>query len=513
MSIFFKLTLARPLLIIIDGLDECDSSGLFLKFIEDFHVFSGSVRVLVLSRSTQSLSTAFEKLSKIIQVRHHPLKHIQEDLRKYVSEEIGTILGDKEFKNAITTELIRKADGNFLWATLVITEVLQCHTQEAVFEALEDVPEELEPLYERMDSTSAKSCRPANRGMGKTILLWIACSRYHLNLLDLAEALKPEYANILNLKYKISRVCGEFVIVDGKGVVSMVHSSARDCLLQNPNLNFHIPREISHQVLFTKCLTALIHASPRIQKGQMKSQAFLLYASTSWPFHLEQAAEISDQNSLLLLARFFENSAVLSWVYLLSVARQLRVLVQASKKMANFLKTIDRLDEGRSPLTHRLRGKELLLSWSLDLIRLVGKFGSHLNDQPKLIFKLVVPLCPQDSMLFKQFSTRNGSAISLSGLSNNSWDDCLAKFAVHDSKAPLQIKRANRYFAILLSDGTTLLYHASTCEDARRFHHGERVLAWCFNQTGDRSVTCGLTKTTVWVTATGQQPFPSANSR
>ncbi len=511
-STFFKLSLARALLIIIDGLDECDSSGLFLKFLEDFHAFSGSVRILILSRSTQTLSSGFEKLSKRLQVHHHPLENMKEDLRMYVEEEMATMHGDEEFKRAIATEIVRKADGIFLWANFVLTEVLRCHTQDAVLEALEDVPEELESLYERMDSTLAKSCRPSDRAMGKTILTWIACSRHPLNLLNLAEALQPEYANILDLKYTISRVCGEFVVVDSKGVVSMVHSSARDCLLQNSSLHYHISRESSHQLIFARCVTALINASPRIQAGQIKSQAFLLYASTSWPFHLEQSSEVSDQNSLLLLARFFQSSPVLSWAYLLSVAGQLRVLVQASRKMASFLKKIDRLDEGRSPLTHRLREKEHLALWNIDLIRLVGKFGSHLNDQPKLIFKLVAPFCPQDSMVFKQFSTRSsGSSISVSGLSNTSWDDCLAKFTVHDSKTPLQIQCANRYFAILLSDGTVVLYHASTCEDARRFHHGERVMTWCFNLVGDRLVTCGLTQTIVWVTATGQQLFSFAN--
>lgn len=439
---------------------------------------------------------------------------MKEDLRMYVEEEMATMHGDEEFKYEIATQLVRKADANFLWANLVLTEVLGCHTQDAVLEALEDVPEELEPLYERMDSTLAKSCRPSDRAMGKTILIWIACSRHPLNLLDLAEALQPEYANILDLKYTISRVCGEFVVVDSKGVVSMVHSSARDCLFRNSKLNYHISRESSHHLIFTKCVTALINASPRIQAGQMKSQAFLLYTSTSWLFHLELGSEFSDQSSLLLLARFFRSSAVLGWVYLLSVAGQLRVRVQASRKMASFLKKIDRLDEARSPLTHRLREKEDLALWNIDLIRLVGKFDPHLSDHPKLIFRLVAPFCPQDSMIFKQFSTRSAApSVLLSGLSNTSWDDCLAKFAVHASKAPLQIQCANRCFAILLSDGTVSLYHASTCEDARRFQHGERVLAWCFNHLGDRLVTSGLTKTIVWVTATGQQLFSCGNPR
>ena len=512
-STLFQVSLDRPMLIIIDGLDECDSSSLLLKFLEDMNTFSGPLRILVLSRNTQALSLGFEKLSKKLSIHYHTLDNLKEDLRAYVEEEMATMHGDEDFKNNIAKELVRKADGNFLWATFVLSEVLQCHTEDAVLEALEEIPEELELLYERMDSTLAKSCRKSDQAMGKIILTWVACSRYPLSLLDLAEALRPEYANVLDMRYTISRVCGEFVIIDGKGIVSMVHSSARDCLFQNHNLNYHISHAASNHYIFEKCLTALVNASPRIQAGQLKSQAFLLYASTSWPYHLEQALDVSDQSSLLLLARFFQSTAVLSWLYLLSVASQLRVSIHASRKLANFLKQIDRLDEGRSPLMHRLREKEDLGLWTIDLVRLVGKFGSHLSDQPKLIFKLVAPLCPRDSMMFKQFGTRSGSSIFLNGLSNNAWDDCLAKFAIHSSKAPLQIKCASRYFAILLSDGTVFLYHASTCEDARHFCHGERVLAWSFNQAGDKIVTCGLTRTTVWVTATGQQLCSTANVR
>lgn len=202
---------------------------------------------------------------------------------------------------------------------------------------------------------------------------------------------------------------------------------------------------------------------------------------------------------------------MLSWVYLLSVAGQLHVLVQASRIMINFIKMIDRLDEGRSPLTHRPREKEILAQWNVDLVRLVGKFGSYLKDQPKLIFKLVAPFCPSNSMMSKHNGARKGSSISVSGLSNNTWDDCLAKCAIHDPNALLQIKCSNKCFAILLSDGTLLLYHGSTFEEARRFHHGERVLTWCFNHVGDRIATYGRTETIVWAIATGQQLYSFIN--
>ncbi|OAL28874.1 hypothetical protein AYO20_09354 [Fonsecaea nubica] len=495
-STLFQVKLSRPLFIIIDGLDECDSAAMLLKLLEDLHLFLAPIRLMVFSRSPQNLSSAFDKLSKRIRTHHHLLEKMADDLRMYAEEEMATMRGDEDFKYEVADKLARKADGNFLWANLVLAEVLQYHTEDEVFKALEEVPDELESLYERMDTKLAKNCRPSDRMMGKTIMMWITCSRHPLTLLDLAEALRPEYTNILDLRYTINRVCGDFVLTDSKGVVSMVHWSARDYLTQNSDLNYHIPRGSSHRIIFSNCIRELASASSKVQSGQIKAQAFLLYAATSWPFHLEQsseASEVSDQESLVTLARFFQSSA-------------------ASKKMTSFLKRIDRLDEERNPLTHRLKDKEIVDLWSTDLIRLVGKFGSHLTEQPKLIFRLVAPFCPRESAMYKQFGDRTASSrfSVVSGLSTKCWDDCLAKFTVHNSKSPLQIKCANRYFAILLSDGTIQLYHASTCEEARSFHHGERVLAWCFNAAGDKMVTCGMTKTIVWVTATAQQQRSSS---
>ena len=287
---FFKLELHRPFVIIIDGLNECDFANLFLKFLKNFRLFIGPLRVLILCRDTQALVAAFNRLSKSIPVSHHPLQPMKEDLRNYVYEKMVMMHGGEKFKRTISDEFVRKADGNFFWATLVLREVLRCHTEDAVFEALGEVPGDLEPLYERMNSTLAKNGRQLDREMGLSILSWIACSRYPLNLSDLGEALKPEYPKILDLKYTISCVCGEFLIVDGKSVVSMVHSSARDYLFQNSDLNYHIHREASHHRILTKCIETLIRENPKIQRSQIKSQAFLLYAATSWPFHLEQAA-------------------------------------------------------------------------------------------------------------------------------------------------------------------------------------------------------------------------------
>jgi WD40 repeat protein len=511
-STLFKMDIAEPLYLVVDGLDECDSSVLLLKLLGDISSSKPKFCVMLVSRKTQLLSTGLDKLSKAITIEPFSLEDVDEDLRMYVDDEMQAMRGDQSFKDRIAERILAKADGNFLWTNLVLKEVLQCHTETEIEDALNDVPEDLEHLYERMDAALARNSRPTDQAMARTILMWVVCSRHPLNLEQLGDALTPEYAEVLDLRLTINQVCGELIVIDTKGIVSMVHATARDFLAENRELNFHISAADSHQKIFTKCLTELIAASSRIQMGQIKPKSFLLYAATSWAYHLNLTSTCLDQESLLLLAQFFRGPAVLSWIHLLSYSSQLGTLVQTSKIIATFLKQVDRLDSDRSPLTHRLLEKDMLSLWTIDLVRLVGKFGLHLKSQPKSIYKLVPAFCPPASAIHKTFCSKaSQSSIAISGISNPSWDDCLAKFAVANRCLPIAVTSVNKHFAILTSDGTVHLYNSSTLEEGRRFKHGERVLAWCFNQAGDKLVTYGFVKTLVWNVTSGLQLFSFLN--
>jgi WD40 repeat protein len=93
----------------------------------------------------------------------------------------------------------------------------------------------------------------------------------------------------------------------------------------------------------------------------------------------------------------------------------------------------------------------------------------------------------------------------MSGFSNNSWDDNLAKFSVGRDSQGVKIKCLDNYFAILVTDGTVILYHSMTYEESRRFPHGERVLAMQFNNAGDKLVTYGFPTTRVWSLSSAHQ--------
>jgi WD40 repeat protein len=511
-SSLLKTTISEPVYIAVDALDECETSPLLLKLLADLANAQRPIRILLVSRKTQQLLGAFEKLSKTVTLDSLSLDSQQTDLKLYVREEMNSMRGDSAYRERITSRILEKAMGNFLWAHLVVREVLQCHTQDAVEQALEKVPEDLEMLYEHMDTALATQTREADRDIGRTILMWIVCSTQSLTLSQLGEIMRQDYPGVLDLRLTINQVCGGFVVVDNNAHVAIVHATARDVLAKNTNLHFHIPLMESHLRIFTRCLTALSSPGLRANVEQVESHSFLLYAATSWPRHLEASHALSDQSSLLLLAKFLRAPSVLSWIYILLVKRQLRVVVQASKAITSFLKRVDRLDAERNPLSHKLQEKEVVASWATDLVRIVGRFGTNLLEQPKLIFKMIAPFCPRNSIIYRQFAAKGSTTqLEIAGLSNPSWDDSLAKFSVSGLSVPTKILTASHVLAILTADGAVMLYHTATHEEAWRLEHGERVLAWCFDARGEMLATYGLRKTRVWSTATAKQLYEIDN--
>ena len=402
----FKLDVKQPIYVVVDALDEIDAASLFLRFLSDVSTCPVPLRFLVVSRGLPLLIAAFERVSKAVTVSQISLDSSEQDLRLYVEEEMQLMHGDPFFKRRIVESILQKADGNFLWVHLVVSQILDCHTEDDVEEALTQVPQELGPLYERMDSELALRSKVNDQKLGLTILRWVSCSRHPLGLSELAQALESDYPRLMDLKHTIHQVCGEFVVVDKREYVSMIHSSAREYLTQNEHLNYYVDVTVAHQLLFTKCIASLASTGPKMKIGLNHDRSFMLYAATSWPYHLERSEGSRDQDTLLTIANFFRKASMLSWIHVLSTHGRLRTLVQASRNLTDFLRRSDKLDEARSPLTHRLREKEDLSLWAQDLIRIVGKFGSQLILHPKTIYKLIPAFCPQQSIMYKQFASR-----------------------------------------------------------------------------------------------------------
>ena len=518
-SVFSQIVLPTPLYWIIDALDESESPKLLLELFRSLSTFRTPIHVFITSRRTESLSLAFERLSvsvpvDIIQRDYHA--DVTSDIQMYVENELKFMRGTEVLKAKVKQSMLHRADGNFLWVRLVLEEILGCHTQQAIMQTLEEVPAGMGPLYQRMELSISNNTKEADRMLAKTLLAWIVCACRPLTLEELSQALNSDFSEFLDLKRTIQDVCGQFVVVDGSSRVAMVHKTARDYLTQTPDLYFFIDERKSHGDLFAKTISFLLRPELRSKlvrnhRAVRSTEPFLFYAAISPMHHLRQAATTSE-SIMNHLVQLFKGSSVLTWVHSLALFSQLEVLVTAARVLNWFSGLNRKLNIEKNPLLHRLQDLELLDLWATDFVKIVAKFGRHLLDDPIAIYKIVPPLCPRNSVMSRQFGNRDGSNLSISGISHTAWNDCLARVSLQNGAKAWKISCSGRYIAVLSSTGSIVLWDSVSFEVTCTLCHTELVTVMCFNGKCDRLVSYGFRTTKIWAIPSGQLVAEAANA-
>ena len=510
-SALSQMMLPVPLYWIIDALDESDSSKDILEFFQSLSTFSTPVRIFVLSRKTESLSIAFDRLSvslPVDTVQQNRQENLTRDIQMYVEHELEYMRGTKDLKSQVKDSVLHRADGSFLWVHLVLNEILSCHTKQAIEQTLEEIPAGMSALYQRMELAIANSSREADRILAKTLLSWIVCARRPLTLKELSQALIPEFPEFLDLKRTIQDVCGQFVVVDRNSHVAMVHTTARDYLTRTSSLQSFISKKESHSKLFAKTISFLLcpdlHSKLRRNlQAICPTEPFLPYAATSFMYHLQEAATASE-DMMDKLVMFFKGSSVLTWIHSLALCRQLEVLVTTARALTWFAGLKGKLNSEQNPLLYRQKDLELFELWATDLVKILAKFGRNLLDDPTAIYKIIPPLCPRDSIISRQFGTDKISTLSVSGISNTIWNDCLARITLQNGTKAWKISCANKHIAVLTSIGSITIWDSVNFEETCTMHHAELVSQMCFNSTCDKLVSYGFKQTKIWAIPSGQ---------
>ena len=322
-SILFKLDIGRPIYWVLDGLDESDSPHLLPEMLRSISSSKFPIRIMVVSCQITTLSSAFERLACSITVSIISAKSNSDDIRLYAEREMQYLHGDPEFIESVVQRILERVSGNFLWVHLALKEILQCHTPEDIEHALENLPAGMESLYQRMEGNVARSNRAANIKLAKRLLVWTICSRRPLNLDELSQALQPEFPIFLDLNHTISQICGQFVVIDNKDCVVMVHQTAREYLTRTPNLRCSVDLIASHEALLSKCMRSLLEPDLRRMIEQPVPQGFISYSATSWAYHLN-LSHAGSEESLTLTTDFLQGHSVLMWIHYLAQSKQLK---------------------------------------------------------------------------------------------------------------------------------------------------------------------------------------------
>jgi WD40 repeat protein len=518
---FFNKDLKRPLFWVIDGLDESESTETVIGLLEELILKSRTtMKILVTSRRSETLALRFRKLQ-----RHFKVDVIDaesqtvnaRDIELLVSRELEFIPGDASLKARLEREILQRARGNFLWVSLVLEELQMCQTEKETRSTLEQIPEDMTKMYERMQQTIIKSTSKRRLELAKELLQWAVCVPRPLTIAELDQAIRADYDDLLDLRRSIRDVCGQFLVIDGTDHVSTVHQTARDFLVKGSNSILAIHRQSANNMLLVKTLSSLCGSGIRktvaepkqllqIREELQKNQPFVLYGVTSWIYHLGHADPISDE-VLDTLESFFSGPCVLDWICILAIVNQVRTLAKAAKAILTFVTANRKSNVSRNPLLHRLSTVELLENWAGDLVRLTAKFNKHLITQPHAIYETIPALCPPTSAINRQFQT---SKLVLSGQSE-SWNDIFARFSLSQAEVAGKVVSRGPHLAVLVYGGKVYVWSSADFAEVCVLRHGEAVTNMCMNNKGDILVTYGLTSTKVWDLPDGAVRLQAAN--
>ncbi|KAK4097307.1 hypothetical protein N658DRAFT_500536 [Parathielavia hyrcaniae] len=496
----------NSLYLVIDGIDEADRPAALVRLLADLHSTDLPLRILMISRNTHELSSSFQKVAKQVDTETIRLEGNPVDFRAYVDHEMD-LGGDSGYRELVATQLLNRAEGNFLWIHLAVQRINSCHTRLDVDRALTELPSGMEALYDRMAISFQAAPSTGDQKLGQTILSWATCAQRLLKVEELGDALGNE-AGLLEIHRTITELCGGFVAVDHEGRVAMIHETAREYLTRGGEKGrpLVINTRTTNDMLLKRCVARLTDSTLRSQINRGKPPALLGYAATAWSHHFALSSALVDFDILDLVADFLRSPHVLTWIYIAARSRELRTLVAASRHLADMATKLRRRRSENDSVT-TCQALAAMEGWATDLVKILGKFGSNLRAQPDSIYKLIPPFCPEDSMMYRQFGRKEGRALQVSGFTTSVWDDCLARFPLDPGAVASSIVTAGARIALLSvarNKSQIIIYSSSTFEEQRRIAHPERVLSIQTNKLGDLLVSYGYITTRVWDVATGE---------
>ncbi|KAL1881197.1 hypothetical protein Daus18300_001048 [Diaporthe australafricana] len=394
-SIVFASEQDEPIYWIVDGLDESDDPRTIVRTLMDVSSSLTPIRILFTSRRIPEIQNGLLKASTNTHLDELKIEGHTEDLFSYVRHELE-LSGNDQFRRSIEQRLLEGARNNFLWIRLAVKRINSCHRQADVENALQELPDGMEALYDRMAATIVGFSSAPDKALAISILQSLTCSLRSLKVAELAEAVAGDISDVLDIARSTVDLCAGFAVIDNDGNASLIHQTAREYLLSD---------SINGRPLFI----------------------------------------------------------------------------------------------------------EILESWAIDLVKIVGKFGSILRRDAGAIYKMVAPFCPRNSAIYQQFGKSGSTMIQVSGQSTDTWDDTTARLSF-DAYASA-ISSAGNQVAILSTKGSVFLYDSTDFHElaCSPIQHHERVYRMELSSSAKLLATYGYRTVKIWELPSGRCRYTIPN--
>lgn len=489
---------------IIDALDECRNPQNFLRLMS---TLPKNVRIMISSRVTKDIEHGFVDLKSSYLYQELTPSDTETDIRLFIESSMNRLPAvTQDDRPALTSCIMAKSSGSFLWVRLVMQELESIYSKESIDLVLRETPAGMTELYDRMLLRVAN-----NRGtnLAQSILTWVTCTPRALSLEELQVAVKLDVNETLsNPKKSIMSICDQFLTIDQGSKVHLIHETAREYLLHQEQVpELYIRKRNGNTRLANACLKFLSGdwfgrqrqeqrrpsyaqrlksrdgSKPPKPESTSLEGAFATYACSHFSDHVSKA---SPDPELLDLLCSFLNENTLSLIEHMALKGDLAPLVRTSVNLKRFLK---RQARHLPPIDWHVSSIE---AWSTDLIRVATKFSVQLLALPSCIHSLIPAFCPSESVISRARTSQHQGFV-VAGLESKDWDDCITRIDFDNAK-PSAIACGESFFAVGLSNGKIYSYSDLSLQQTHMLDHGERVRILKYG-SGDRNLLIAGTRT------------------
>jgi hypothetical protein len=350
----------QRLYVIVDALDECqdDCMADFLKLIVRTGLFHPSkIKWLLTSRPLDSaereLLTARDQLQVSLELNS---KKISEGVKTYITFKVTELDRrhnyGKILRRKVETELTVRAEGTYLWVSLVCKRLESVRRDEALA-TIQNLPPGLHHLYHRILNQISEG-EPADVKRCMRLLKVMMLAYRPLNVCEVGSVTGATDEEVA-VKALVDR-CASFVKMLGTAI-EFIHQSARDYLAGTKGqsiLDSH--EQYGHGEIALNCLSYLseklkpnLVELPRpdstgvsMEERKDRKRNIILasvdYAASFWVQHLETAKGMAViQNALAEQGPVctFLHTKLLEWLECLSLLDKLPRAIEALKGITN----------------------------------------------------------------------------------------------------------------------------------------------------------------------------------
>jgi NACHT domain len=346
--------------LIIDALDECEKDlPKLLGSIVQHSAASPNIKWIVSSRNRIDI----EQKLQLYNSRMMDLKENAEQISgavdayiDYYVPKLAALQFDKSLQDQVRDIIRQKANGTFLWVSLVIKELKEVETWE-ILKVINEMPMDLKEVYRRM-TEQIQRLKRGNSEHCRSVLSIVTTAYRPLHLAELGvlSGLPREILSISGSVAKIVNMCGSFLTIQDDNV-NIIHQSAKDFLVTDAYHNiFFCEVGDVHYTIFLRSLEIMYRTlrrdmyglrAPGFPIGKIKQPdpdplALADYSCVHWIDHLcdwnstKSAKHRDDINDEGVVDKFLRQK-YLYWLEALSLLRSVSEGILSMDKLEDLL--------------------------------------------------------------------------------------------------------------------------------------------------------------------------------